>query len=42
MLDLDVIDISSSEIRDQIKKNQDYKFITAEVMQYIKANNLYR
>lgn len=42
MLDLDVIDISSSEIRNQIKKNQDYKFITAEVMQYIKANNLYR
>jgi nicotinate-nucleotide adenylyltransferase len=42
MLDLKVIDISSSEIREQIKKNQDCEFLTAEVMQYIKAKKLYR
>ena len=42
MLDLDVIDISSSEIRAQIKQNQTCDYITEEVLLYIKNNGLYR
>ncbi len=42
MLDLDVIDISSSQIREQIKQNQACDYLTTEVLLYIKNNGLYR
>lgn len=37
------INISGSEIRDMVKKGQDFSsFLTKEVFDYIEANNLYR
>ena len=42
ILNVNIIDVSSSEIREDIAKNKTSKFLTNDVLSYIKNNNLYR
>ena len=43
ILDVDAIEISSSEIREAIKNNNNIcSYLTNEIKNYIKANNLYK
>jgi len=43
MMNMDFLDISSTKIRENIKKNKQVeKFLPQRVLEYIKENELYR
>ena len=41
-LDLNVIEISSSQIREEVYDNKESQYLTREIKEYIEKNNLYR